>query len=582
MDRKSLVKLRRLAMKYASLSAFALIALTSAAAAQAVTEATSSSHVIAQWAFTVLGVAMAGRMAWQAFGRSPVPVADVPTFPRYMTSRGQYQLGSWTFAALASLFFFLLVFEHRQVFELASVLSSYLPDGILKTLLDAAAKDTASQLVVIAAVGGIYLFVLSKEGPWNVVLMMRDAIYRCISIPQLASRIVDQIRFSLKVPAAARSAVIAGTPGLVEQDFQKAPNTPDRRWAETCYMKWWLVQGQDAGDDATFFAEQSFGFDALLSELQDVSRAMSTWKSGGVADISLPDLFVKVNNLHNRFSRLLACYLIYRNSSRKALAAEALQFGISINFQRLENPLKYWIIYLLVLLGAVYVGVYVSAVGYDLAADHVLNAGQDITRTFQWMLYSTSNYGFAIIVVLLLRMAGSHFGNGLSLSPLITYCWTFVVAFLAGPLGLTLALHFFGPDALQKMDLWPLFVRNMRWGMGPAFVCIYISYYLDRQSCVDMPSIDHSAATIGWRLLNAFAFAGAIVLLLLPALMSIGQIPVADDPWTAAKLRTVATGTLFAMTFALALAAQFAVRDQSERPAAGGGARTSALPAATA
>ena len=40
---------------------------------------------------------------------------------------------------------------------------------------------------------------------------------------------------------------------------------------------------------------------------------------------------------------------------------------------------------------------------------------------------------------------------------------------------------------------------------GPALVCVYISYYLDRQSCADMPSVDHSRATVGWRLLNAFA-----------------------------------------------------------------------------
>ena len=59
--------------------------------------------------------------------------------------------------------------------------------------------------------------------------------------------------------------------------------------------------------------------------------------------------------------------------------------------------------------------------------------------------------------------------------------------------------------------------------------------------------------------------------------MSIGQTSVmADDPWTGAKLRAVATGTLFAMTFALALAAQFCVRDESERAVAG--ARAQATP----
>src|SRR6185312_11276431 len=159
----------------------------------------------------------------------------------------------------------------------------------------------------------------------------------------------------------------------------------------------------------------------------------------------LPDLFVKVNNLHSRFARLVALYLIYRNSSRKALAAEALQFGITISFPRYENPLEYWVLYLLVLLGSVYLGVYVSAVGYDLAVNHALSATQDMERTVRWMIYATANYGVAIIVILLLRLALNRFGDGVPMSHLITYCWTFLVAFVVGPIGLGVALKFLAP-----------------------------------------------------------------------------------------------------------------------------------------
>ena len=579
MDRKSLVT----AAKYASISTLALIALTSPGAAQAMGAMMESPYDLATLAFAALGTFAAAHYASQAFGRGSVSVAEVPTFPKYMTSRGHYQLGNWIFIALASAFFLLLVWQHRQVFQLAALLP-IIPEGIATALVEAANKPTAPYLVVVVAVGLIYLLILKTEHPWNVVLVLRDAIYRCISIPQLAGQIVDQIKNALKVPATARAAVVESTPGLSEQDFRKDLNTADRRWAETCYMEWWLTQGRDSGDDATFFAEQSFGFDALRDELREVSRAINNWKStnGQGADFSLRELFEKkVMPLHSRFSRLVACYLIYRNSSRKALAAEAQEFGVKINFQSPENPLKYWILYLIVLLLAVYVGVYVSAIGYDLLAGQGLNASQDINRTFQWMLYSTSNYGLAIIVVLLLRLAGSRLGHSFAVSHLITYCWTFAVAFVVGPLGLTLALKFFGPDAYQKLQVLPLFVNNLKWGTGPALVCVYISYYLDRQSCADMPSVEHSRATIGWRALNAFGFAAGVVVLLLPALMSIGQTSVmADDPWTGAKLRAVATGTVFAMTFALALAAQFCVRDESERAVAGARAQATPLRAA--
>ncbi len=575
MDTKSLVT----ATKLAFLSTLALIAPASPGAAQATGALMDSSYDMATWVIAALGTFAAAHFASQAFGRGSVSVAEVPTFPKYMTSRGHYQLGNWVFMVLASAFFLLLVFLHRQVFQLAAMLP-IVPDGVATELVKAADNPTAPYLVVVVAIGAIYLLILKTEHPSNVLLMMRDAIYRCISIPQLAGQIVDQIKIALRVPEAARAAVIDSTPGLAEHDFRKDGNTPDRRWAEICYMRWWFAQKREAGEDATFFAEQSFGFDELLDEFRNVSRAMAALKAGGAADMPLLELSEKLKSLHKRFARLVACYLIYRNSSRKALAAEASQFGIGINFQRPDNPLKYWVLYLIVLLFAVYVGVYVSAMAYDLATGQGLNASQDINRTFQWMLYSSSNYGLAIIVVLLLRLGGNQLGASFAVSHLITYCWTFVVAFIVGPFGLTLALLFFGPARFQEIGLWTLFGMNLKWGVGPALVCVYISYYLDRQSYADMPSVDHSRATVWWRLLNAFAFAAGVMLILFPALMSIGQVPVPGDPWSGAKLRTVATGTAFAMTFALALAAQFCVRDESTKVAAGARAQATPLPAA--
>jgi hypothetical protein len=68
------------------------------------------------------------------------------------------------------------------------------------------------------------------------------------------------------VPPAAIAELVGGATGLSEQDFCKDRNTPDRQWAETCYMKWWLTPRQEAGEDATFFADESFGFEKLLRD----------------------------------------------------------------------------------------------------------------------------------------------------------------------------------------------------------------------------------------------------------------------------------------------------------------------------
>jgi len=50
---------------------------------------------------------------------------------------------------------------------------------------------------------------------------------------------------------------------------------------------------------------------------------------------------------------------------------------------------------------------------------------------------------------------------------------------------------------------------------------------LDRQTARDLPDIDHSRATFGWRLLNCFGFAAVSVflLLLLPPLLSLMEQP---------------------------------------------------------
>ena len=537
------------------LSGILLLAICCPASAQEAHVPDAMLPNLIQLAITLLGVVVAARLASDAFARRAVPVADVPTFPRYMTSRQQYRLGSLVFVTIACGFFLLLVYEHRQVVDVASLFDDVIP----KNLLNAVKDQSASYLVIIAAMGAVYLYFLTKETQWNVLLIMRDLIYRWISIPELAGQIVAQIRFSLRVPQDAIAAVIANSTGVVEQDFRKDSNTPDRLWAETCYMKWWLTQGHDAGEDATFFNEESFGFDKLLRELEQTSRDLISWKSGAPANLALVELFEKIKDLHNRFSRLVACYLIYRNGSRKELCAEADKFGLELkNPTPQQYPLRYWIVYVIVLIAAVYVGVYASAITCDLLRGAGLNVAQDSDRAMAWIMYSLSNYGLAIVAILLLRSVSGDLGIAIHQSHLITYCWTFIVAFVVGPLGLTIAVHFFSQGPTTLIPLHVLYYNMLKWGSGPALVCVYISYYLDRQTFQDLPNIDHSAATIGWRLANCFGFASITLVVLLPLLLALAAQP--DSAWDSVKLRFVATGTTFCLTFALALAAQFALR----------------------
>ena len=352
--------------------AISLFALCTPASAQQAHGLQIQPNLI-QLAVTLLGMVFAARLASVAFARRAVPVADVPTFPKYMTSRMQYRIGSSIFIAFACALFLLLVYAHRDVIAVASMFGGMIP----KNILDAVKDQSASYLLIVTAIGAIYLYLITKEGEWNVLLIIRDLIYRWISIPQLAGEIVAQIRFSLRVPQEAVAAVIANSVGVTEQDFHKDPNAPDRLWAETCYMRWWLTQGHDSGQDATFFLEESFGFDKLLVEYEQVSHDLLTWKSGPPANLALAGVFDRIKNLHNRFSRLVACYLIYRNGSRKELCAEAAKFGLDFRYSVPHYPLRYWIVYVIVLILAVYVGVYASAITSDVVRGHGFNPTQD-------------------------------------------------------------------------------------------------------------------------------------------------------------------------------------------------------------
>jgi hypothetical protein len=551
-------------MKRILLSAGLLVSISLAICCPAFAEDSPGTYdmvpQLVQWAITILGMGVAARLALQAFGRA-VPVGNVPTIPIYMTSRRQYRLGGWAFVAFACGFFLLLIQEHRQILEIVKPLH-ILPDNIVGAINNQATP----YLIIVAAMGAVYLYCLTYEKPWNALLMMRDVIRTWISVPQLAKRIIAQIQFSLRVPPdVVPEVIVSSNSVVVEQDFYKDVNTPDRKWAQISYMKWWLTQGLEAGGDATFFTEESFAFNKLVDDLSKASWAMGKWKSGSAPDPVTQDLPHIVDDLHGRFSRLVACYLIYRNGSKKELYGEAFKFGITLSDEAPENPLRYWIVYMLTLMGSVYIGVYASAIGYDLATGNGLSIAQDPNLALRWVLYSGTNFGLAIIVILSLRFLASALESDVGVSHLVTYCWTFMVAWLVGPAGLTIAAHFFAPSHANE-PLYLLYYNMLKWGLGPALVCVYISYYLDRQTYADLPNIVHSFKTLGWRLANCFGFAATTVLLLLPPLLALPGSP--EPGWIAYKVRFVASGATFCVALGLALAAQFALRKTGEEEAA--------------
>ena len=121
------------------LSGILLFALCSPALAQDVVTAVDYLPRLAHLAITVLGAAVAIKLAFEAFARREVSVANVPTFPKYMTSPQQYRLGSFSFAAFAVGFF---CSSSTGIKEVAAV-SKVFGEGLSKSIIDLVETDAA-------------------------------------------------------------------------------------------------------------------------------------------------------------------------------------------------------------------------------------------------------------------------------------------------------------------------------------------------------------------------------------------------------------------------------------------------------
>ena len=405
--------------------------------------------------------------------------------------------------------------------------------------------------------GSLYLFLLQKEAEWNVLLMIRDMIHTWISVPHLSRKIVDEISFALAVPEQAQNEVVGSSAGVSLPDFRKDRRTVDRLWAEIGYMSLWISQRQGTGDDATFFAEPSFGLEQLVAQRDRMTWLVTTLKAG--EPLPPPNtteaIYLELKAIHLKFARLIGCYLLYKNGSRQRLAAEAREFGVPFKDEHADNPLRYSVMYLLTVAAAVWVSVYGSAILFDVFAGRGVHAftSQDSERVFSWMMYSLSNYGLAICAVLLMRFLMWKVADTCDRSYMLTYCWTFLLACATGALGLTLATKLNGAASVAGQSYLQTFTHMLQWSVGPGLVAVCITYFTDRQLSSDLPNIDTSIVVR--RVVNSVVFAGFTIVLQLPPLLTLQAAPGAA--WDSSKLRFVAVGATFVITLSLALVSQF-------------------------
>jgi hypothetical protein len=531
--------------------------------------------------FFLVGLGVASYWSVIAFGR-PAVLAEIPTPPRYMTRKAQYEAGRIAFAAICVVLYAMLAFGHREALPAIQLFSPELYERFAREV----EGNAPNYVMVVLLVTAVFLALLKLETDWNPLFLLRQLIHRWVSIPQFAAEIVSLGEAALEVPAGARAAVAGNkaTPHVAPGDFDKDRQTVDRIWAELAYLYLWLRQQEQRGADATFFNEPSFGWAEIRREVAGAAAQVAALKEGSGRDLAqaFTDGHELLSGLRRKVCRLVACYLVFRNGTEEDVRAAARAIGIPMADCACENPLRYAVIYVVGISASVYVAVNTSAFLYDVATGvaPMKALAQPPELVTRWVALCAANIGVPIIVILALRCLGWTADPHRRQAYLVAYCWVFLVALVVAPLSLAGAMKLVASAPVMALPYLALVQRAAKWAIIPALVAVYVAYYLDRQTDPRLPNVGEGSS-IAARLLNAFLFALFVLLVSLPPTATIraSQQPAV---WPTEKLQVVAAGTMFFMALALAAIAQFALRKpaaaRAAAPAPSGAAGTSPAP----
>jgi ABC-type amino acid transport substrate-binding protein len=505
---------------------------------------------IAQYTLLILGMAFAGYWAYEAFDTPPIKLGDGPALPRYMTQPSQYRLGLIVFVGTCLLVYSLIAYFHADLVPIVGALNPPLQHTI-----EASMKDgSLSYPLAVIFSAAIFVSLLKVNKDWNPIFVLRRVVHGWVSIPQIANALMVMVRDELVVPPDARASVAADpqTPYVTAGDFDKDRRSLDRRWAELCYIQLWLERHRAQGSHFTFFNEPSFAWEQLQGDYYNARDRIAPLKRGDVTAANIfADVAGKVESLRRQYCRLAACFLVFKNETQKAALRDARQFGVIVTPDAPRaNPLRYTAIFAVTIMIAIYLGVSLSAMTWDLLHGNALTAESEIAT--RWMYYGLANYGMPIMAVLLLRYLGWRSDRSQPNSYLVSYATIFLVALCVAAACLAVAQML---AATETVRFDQRLYKNIEWAISPAVVCIYIAYHVDRQIDPLLPDIgSYEHWRIPQRLMSCFFF-GLLVagFSVLPTL----SIPVSRSAWPLAKLQIVILGTTFIVGLIIALVGEF-------------------------
>jgi arginine/lysine/histidine transporter system substrate-binding protein len=498
----------------------------------------------------------AGYVAYQAFDAPPIKLGDGPTLPRYMTQPNQYRLGVVTFVSTCLLIYSLIAYFHQELLPIVGAINPELQRFIEKCMTN----GSLSYPLVVIFSAAFFVSLLKFESDWNPIFLLRRVVHQWVAIPQIVSAIMIMMRDQLIVPASARSDVVddSETQFVTISDFDKDRRSLDRHWAELCYIRRWLEGYRAQGSHFTFFNEPSFAWLQLESEFYGARDRVAPLKRGEVTDSKIfEDVAGKVDLLRRQYCRLAACFLVFKNETQKEALRDANQFGVKIALDPpRQNPLHYTSIFFAAIMIAIFFGVLLSALCWDLLHATPVDLSPDIAT--KWMFFALANYGMPIMVVLMLRYLGWRIDRSQPSSYLASYATIGLVAILVATVCLSIAqtiiAHLFpGQMKIESFDL--RLYDNVKWSFSPAIVCIYVIYHIDRQIDPLLPNIGPSEHWgLPQRLMSCLFFGFLVAGVSMLQTLSISG---SRSSWPVGKLQIVILGTTLIVGLVIALAGEF-------------------------
>ncbi len=528
--------------------------------------------------------------AHYAHGAFEVPIAtseDGPAPPRYMTQPHQYQMGMIAYIGLCLAVYALILGYYR---DLAPFIELAAPPEF-REVIDAEIKQSSMSFPVVVVLGVAALVIFLKiEREWNPLFALRRLVWRWVSIPELANQITESARNNLVAPAEARREVVSDPRNHVDiSDFEKDRQSVDRNWAELCYVRLWLTRNLEQGSHFTFFNEPSFAWKALESDYEAmrerITRVKQAPKSEDPFDREVFEAIAhKVETLRRKYCRLAACFMVFKNATKKGTIRDAVVFGVRIaSNEARSNPMRYVVLFIVAISVSIYLGVWLSATIWDLvhpaaAAAAVASAdeGTDAVAT-RWVFYGLATFGAPIVAALMLRYLAWSYDHEQPDSYPISYAAVFGVALCVSVASLAVATKL-GHGRYSGNDFLDLIYQDFKWGWSPALICVYVVYHIDRQIDPLLPDIGKLGGEgISHRVLACISFAILVTLLTLLPTASLGVGP--GSPWPAEKLHAVVIGTVFTIGFVMALVSQFCLLKRAKpKGEPGGGIAGTILP----